>query len=63
MKLKDCMQRINDLRIAKHLYTDFLYDEFSIFYKDLSIKELLKRTDEELYRLEELVVNEELNNE
>ena len=52
-------ERLADLRMARELYTLFLNDPTCTLFNDDTVKELLKKTTREIYRLEELIYNGE----
>ncbi len=60
MKEQEAMIRIKDLLLARDLYSKFLTDSLGVFFGDNLLKELLKKTDKEIFRLEELLYNGEL---
>lgn len=63
MKEMDCVERIKDLDDIKKLYKKLYNDMHSSFYKDDSLKELLAKTEVELFRLKELLYNRELEDD
>lgn len=52
--------RVEDLKMALRVYKRLLKDETSVFFECSMLKTLLKKTDAELLRLEELLYNREL---
>lgn len=55
-----CENRVEDLKMALRIYKRLLKDENSVFFECSMLKSLLKKTDSELLRLEELLYNQEL---
>ncbi len=60
MTEREACGRISDLRMAKTIYQTFLNDETSVFFGDATIRIMLRKTDTEIERIEELIFNGEL---
>jgi len=61
MNEKEACSKINDLRSAKTIYDSLLTDPTSSFFNCTTTKTLLRKTNAEIYRLEELIYNNELD--
>ena len=61
MTEKECADRIGELRMARNVYEYVHKDPTSSMFNCFLIKELIKRTNLEISRLEELIYNSELD--
>lgn len=60
MKEAQAIDKLNDLRMGRSIYIRMLNDPTSVFFNDALVKRLVKVSREEIYRLEELIINGEL---
>ena len=60
MTEKECLERIKDLRAAVNVYSRLLHDPCSSFFGCITIKKLIKKSNWELDRFQELIYNGEL---
>lgn len=62
MLVEECVERLRDLRIALSGTTTLLMDRNSLFYGDFVLKSCCNKYKNEIERLEELLINGELEN-